>query len=177
MKYEPNRILIETERLKWRQFELGDADFLIQLFNSNGWIENIGDRKIYTKLEAEKYIKNHFWTLYRQYTFGFGIIISKESNQPIGMCGITKRDFLECPDLGFAFLDEHTGKGYAFEIAASLCDAVKKDNPKISIITNSENKACLRLAEKLNFKLEKTYYEAFFLAEVSLLHLTYQNLD
>ncbi|QES89051.1 GNAT family N-acetyltransferase [Rhizosphaericola mali] len=58
MKYQPNQFLIETERLKWRQFELEDAEFLIELFNCNGWIENIGDRSIYTKQNAENYIIN-----------------------------------------------------------------------------------------------------------------------
>lgn len=174
MKNQPNHFLIETERLIWRHFEVVDADFLIALFNSNGWIENIGDRKIYTKTEAEKYIKEHFIPLYEKYNFGFGVVILKDTNEPIGMCGVTKRDFLEYPDLGFAFLDNFTGKGYAFEIAEAICRNITQSIPTLYLFTNAQNLACLKLAEKLNFKIEKTYYEPTFLAEITILKIDKQ---
>jgi len=42
------------------------------------------------------------------------------------MCGIIKRDYLEHPDIGFAFLPEFTGKGFAFEIADATMTSPEK---------------------------------------------------
>ncbi|QES90959.1 GNAT family N-acetyltransferase [Rhizosphaericola mali] len=96
----------------------------------------------------------------------------KETNQPIGMCGITKRDFLEYPDLGFAFLDEFTGNGYAFEITAKMCQQLLLSQSTISLITNNHNLASIKLAHKLQFQFVKTYYELHFLADISVFILS-----
>src|ERR1700741_2419628 len=41
----------------------------------------------------------------------------KASGQPIGVCGLVRREFLPGPDLGFALLPEFVGRGYATEAA------------------------------------------------------------
>ena len=53
MKY-----FLETERLIIRQFKLSDASFIMQLLNSPGWLEYIGDRNIRTIDDAEAYLAN-----------------------------------------------------------------------------------------------------------------------
>jgi len=41
------------------------------------------------------------------------------ADAPIGICGVLKRPTLPEPDLGFAFLPAHRGRGHAFEAAAA----------------------------------------------------------
>ena len=72
----------------------------------------------------------------------------------MGMCGIIRRDYLEHPDIGFAFLPQYMGKGYAFEIAyATLRHARDKLNlPAICAIVLPENSSSIRLLEKLGLR-------------------------
>ena len=48
---------IETKRLKLRPISLKDAEFIIDLTNSKGWLNFIGNRNISTKEDAVNYIQ------------------------------------------------------------------------------------------------------------------------
>ena len=45
-----------TERLTLRPLELGDAPFILELFNSETWLRFIGDRGIKTLEDAENFL-------------------------------------------------------------------------------------------------------------------------
>lgn len=154
---KPNLIL-ETERLRLRQFTLDDTKFIIELLNSPGWIEFIGDRNVKTEEQAIQYLQNGPLKSYLQNGYGLSMVETKDG-QPIGMCGILKRETLENPDIGFAFLKEFTGKGYAYEIAnATLSYAMSKLKiPKVSAITLPNNIKSIKLLEKIGMKLIKPF--------------------
>jgi RimJ/RimL family protein N-acetyltransferase len=153
----PNYIL-ETERLRLRKFDLNDAQFIIELLNSPGWIRYIGDRNVKTEQQAIEYLKNGPLKSYRENGFGLSLVETKEG-RPIGMCGIIKRDTLEHPDIGFAFLPEFTGKGYAYEIAsATLSHATDKLKlAKIAAITLPDNTNSIKLLEKIGLNFVKSF--------------------
>lgn len=155
----PNHIL-ETERLRLRKFTLDDTKFIIELLNSPGWIEFIGDRNVKTEEQAIEYLKNGPLKSYKQNGFGLSLVETKD-DQPIGMCGILKRDTLENPDIGFAFLPEFTGKGYAYEIAnATLSYAINNLKiSKISAITLPHNISSIKLLEKIGMKPVKSFLQ------------------
>ena len=117
--------LLETERLTLRPFLLEDAPFIIDLLNTKGWIDFIGDRNVRTKEQAEHYLKNGPMKSYAEYGYGLCLVALKNNHTPIGMCGIVNRTNLEQPDIGFAFLPEYTGKGYAVEIAKATIQFAK----------------------------------------------------
>ena len=75
------------------------------------------------------------------------------------MCGIIKRDNLENPDIGFAFLPEFTGKGLAFEIANATMKYAKDQLklPAIFAITVSANKTSIKLLEKIGMEFIKPF--------------------
>jgi RimJ/RimL family protein N-acetyltransferase len=50
--------ILETERLVLRQFTMDDATFIIELVNTPGWIEFIGDRNIKATEQAKNYLQN-----------------------------------------------------------------------------------------------------------------------
>ncbi len=82
---------------------------------------------------------------------------TKKINTPIGMCGILKRETLDHPDLGFAFLPEYIGKGYGFE-AATATMAVAKERlklPTLCAITVPYNENSIKLLEKVGMKFNK----------------------
>lgn len=150
--------ILETERLRLREFTLDDTRFIIELLNSPGWIKFIGDRNVKSEDEAVHYLQNGPLKSYKQNGFGLCLVEKKEDEMAIGMCGIIKRDNIENPDIGFAFLPGFYGYGYAFEIAsATLSYAIHKlAIPKIAAITLPENLRSIRLLEKVGFKFIKT---------------------
>jgi len=151
--------ILETERLILRQFTIEDAKFIIELLNSPGWIKFIGDRNIKTEEQAKNYLLNGPIKSYAENGFGLSLVELKKDSIPIGMCGIIKRENLEGPDIGFAFLPEFMGKGFAFEIANATM-VFAKDNLKlfsIFAITVPDNKKSIKLLEKLGLK----FIEAF----------------
>ena len=48
---------LETERIYMRPLMIKDVDFIIQLLNSKGWIQFIGDRNVKDIKAANDYIQ------------------------------------------------------------------------------------------------------------------------
>ena len=150
-------IKIETERLILRKFNLNDAVFILELLNTPHWLEFIGEKGVKNIQDAENYLKNGSIKSYEEKGFGFYLVEEKTNSLPLGMCGFIKREELDNPDLGFAFLPEYVGKGYGYE-AAKACLKFGKEVlyfERISAIVNPENQASNSLLLKLGFKFEK----------------------
>ena len=147
---------LQTDRLILRQFELSDSKFIIELVNSPGWIEFIGDRNIKTEEAAVHYRQNGPIKSYKENGFGLSMV-EKKDGTPIGMCGILKRDSLDNPDIGFAFLPEFMGLGYAFEIAKATI-SYAKDNLKVKTIlaiTVPANQRSIQLLERIGLRFSR----------------------
>lgn len=148
---------ITTERLLMRNFTTSDAVFIVELLNSKGWIKNIGDRNIKTPEEAANYIESVLIKMMTEFGFGLMCVTLKDTQQPIGMCGILKRDTLDFPDIGFAFLDVFTKKGYALEAALGCENHFHKQfNFKtLQAITLPSNTPSIALLQKLEMQFER----------------------
>jgi [ribosomal protein S5]-alanine N-acetyltransferase len=148
---------LETERLQLREFTLADAPYMLRQLNEPSFIENIADRGVRTLPQAETYLQNGAMASYQNSGFGFWAVIEKSSQQIIGMCGLVKRDNLPYPDLGYSFLPEYFGHGFAFEATQACLVAAK--NPfqlqKLLAIVNVENTASRKLLEKLGLQFQR----------------------
>lgn len=149
--------IIETDRLILCQFSGDDSEFILELLNTPGWIQFIGDKGIRTLDDAKNYIVNGPMKSYER--FGFGLYLTKLKNEdtPIGMCGLIKRDNLDDVDIGFSFLPEYTGKGYALESASATLSygKISLGLKRIVAITNQDNYKSIKLLDKLGFQFEK----------------------
>ncbi len=151
---------IHTERLTLRPFTLDDTAFILELVNTPGWLQFIGDRHIHTPEQARQYLENGPLKSYEQHGFGLYRVSLKTDDTPIGMCGLLKRDTLPHPDIGFAFLPAHTGQGYAYE-AATAVQAFAHNTLGISTlcaIVLPTNATSIRLLEKIGM----VYVEPFW---------------
>jgi RimJ/RimL family protein N-acetyltransferase len=110
----------QTKRLKIRHFNEDDAGFILKLLNEESFIKNIGDKKVRCAEDAINYLRNGPVANYKKFGFGLNLVSLKDSNTPIGMCGLLKRNELEHPDLGYALLSEYCSKGYAQEASISV---------------------------------------------------------
>lgn len=145
--------MLTTDRLRIRLFCESDYDFIVELFNSPGWIEFIGDRNVRNELAARDYIKSIILESYQKHEFGPYAVESRETGKLVGMSGFLKRDYLEFPDLGFAYLPNESSKGYAVEAASALVSYGFSELklPTIFSITESRNVRALNMLNKLGF--------------------------
>ncbi len=152
--------ILETERLVICQLSVNDAAFIFELLNSPSWLKFIGDRGVKTIEDAEKYLKNGPVKSYAQNGFGLYLVKLKVSNNPIGMCGLIKRDALEDVDIGFAFLPAYEKRGYGFESASAILahSRATLGLKRIVGITIAANHSSIHLLEKLGLSFEKKIF-------------------
>jgi RimJ/RimL family protein N-acetyltransferase len=148
---------LETDRLRIVPWTLEDSQFILQLLNDPLWISGIGDRGINSTEDAEKYLIKGPFDYYHKYGYGSYKVILKETNKPIGMVGLYKRDYLDFPDLGFAFLSEYVSKGYGKEASLAIMNYARVDlkMTKLFGIVSPSNERSIRLLDSLGFKKVK----------------------
>lgn len=146
--------ILHTARMRLRKFTPDDADFIIELLNAPGWLRFIGDRNVRSVSQAITYLKEGPMKSYNDHGFGLYLVERKDPVAAIGMCGLLKRDSLEHPDIGFAFLPQYTGNGYAVEAAQATLLYAKEQLkiPTVAAITKADNQKSIRLLENIGLK-------------------------
>jgi len=148
--------VIETQRLALRELKAGDAPFILELLNEDGFLEFIGDKGVRSLADARQYIAKGPVDSYRRYGFGLYLTSLREDGTPIGICGLVKRDALPDVDLGFAFLAKYWLRGYASEAAAAVLAHGRKvlGLKRIVAITALGNRGSMAVLEKIGLRLE-----------------------
>jgi RimJ/RimL family protein N-acetyltransferase len=148
----------ETERLRIRWLNADDSAFIFELVNQPSWIQYIGDKGVKTLKDALRYIENGPVAMYKRVGFGLYMVELREVGEPIGICGLIKRDALEDVDLGFAFLPKFWRKGYAFESATAVICYGRKvlGLRRIVAMLSQDNHRSTKLLETLGFSFEGT---------------------
>jgi len=151
-------IVVETPRLLLRRLEERDAAFVLTLLNDADWLKFIGDKGVRTLDDARAYLRNGPIEMYAEHGHGLYCVESKASGEPIGMCGLIKRDTLPDVDLGYAFLAQARGGGYAFEAASATMTYAREtlDLRRVLAIVSPGNERSIALLEKLGFRFERS---------------------
>ena len=144
-------MLLETKRLRLSRLTEADATFLVELLNQPSFLRFIGDKQVRNESDALRYLREGPDAMHARYGFCLYRMALKDSDTAIGMCGLLKREQLEAPDIGFAVLTAHEGKGYTTEAArAVLQQAFATLNvPRVLGIANVDNVGSHRLLEKI----------------------------
>ena len=142
-----------TERLILNELSLNDTAFIYELVNTPEWIRFIGQRHVNNLEDAASYINRILNNVNAHYT----TVRLKDSLTPIGVITFLQRDYLQHPDIGFAFLPRFGKKGYAFEAAKAVFDSVKQvEADKIVLATTlPDNVQSIQLLEKLGLRFDK----------------------
>lgn len=149
--------ITSTERLRLRELVHDDAAFIMELVNDPAWLRYIGDRNVHSLEDARGYIDKIRNGGYAKYGFGLWAVDSLESGESLGLCGLIRRDVLEHPDLGFAFLERHRGKGYAREASAAVLELARErfGFTKLLAVTTPDNGASQKVLESQGFHFER----------------------
>jgi RimJ/RimL family protein N-acetyltransferase len=98
---------------------MADAAFVVELLNDPSFLQHIGDKGVRTEADACRYLETGPLASYARHGFGLLRVGLRESGEPVGMCGLLKRDWLPDPDIGFALLPRFWRRGYALEAASA----------------------------------------------------------
>ncbi|HEY1871857.1 MAG TPA: GNAT family N-acetyltransferase [Chitinophagaceae bacterium] len=148
---------LTTERLLIRPITKDDADFILRLANSEGWLKYIGDRNIQNSSDAKNYIQK----ILDNKKYFYSVFQLKETGAVIGIISFLYRDDQKYPDIGFAILPEFEKQGYSFEAAKKYLDEIieETDVDRIIGITLSGNTKSIKLLEKLGLTSQENFYE------------------
>ena len=148
--------ILETERLILRHLTTDDAEFILELLNDPSFIRNIGDRNVRSIEDACSYILNGPVASYAKNGFGLYLVLLKETKEPMGMCGLIKRDGLEDVDIGYALLPRYWSKGYAVEAAQATKEYAREaiGLKRIVAIVDPVNAGSIRVLENIGLHYE-----------------------
>jgi RimJ/RimL family protein N-acetyltransferase len=150
--------VIETERLRLCRMSAdsaADAAFMLRLLNDPDFVRHIADRGVRTLDDAAAYLRDLVAPAYAQ---GHGMlrVEVKATGASIGNCGLVRREGLDGPDLGYAFLPEGRGRGYASEAARGVLECARaRGIGRMLAIVDPGNAASIRVLQKLRFGFER----------------------
>lgn len=145
-------LTITTPNLSIQPLNLNYTAFVLELTNTEGWLRFIGNRNITNLTDAHSYIDRIINTP----TITYYAVTLNSINEPIGLLTVIKREYLNHPDFGFAFLPQYKNKGYAYEAATALLPQLIACHTTLVAITLTDNLKSIALLQKLNFRFEKT---------------------
>ena len=149
--------ILETDRLNLRLLDEGDAEFYLRLVNQPGWLRYIGNRGVHMAEHARQAIAQGPLTMHARHGFCLYLVERHDTLERLGICGLIKRDTLPDVDIGFAFLEEHCGKGYAWESAKAVLEYGRAGLGlrRIVAIVSPENSISISLIKKLGLHFEE----------------------
>lgn len=147
----------ETQRLNLIPTGQDDVEFILELLNTPKWLEYIGDRNVHSIADVSDYINKKITPQFERLGYGNYTVVRKSDNAKIGSCGLYDREGLEGVDIGFGFLPNYEGNGYALESAVKLKElAMSEFNiDSIAAITTENNIASQKLITKLGLEFVK----------------------
>ena len=145
-------LICRTDHTGVHKITLADAPFFLELLNTPGWLQNIGDRGVHDLAEAEAYIQRAFIDLYEELGFGY-YVIRDHTKTAIGVAGFLKKAYLENVDFGFAFIPKYFRQGYGLEVSKAMLGYADRllELDVLDAVTLEENTASRGLLEKLGF--------------------------
>lgn len=144
---------LQTPRLRLRPHEPTDAPFMVRLNADPACVRYTGDRALRDTAEAAPIIAA-LQAQWRARRMGRLIVEERGSGEAVGWCGLKWHADAGEADLGFRFLRDRWGRGYATE-AGRACLAMAWGPLGLDHVVARampENLASVRVLEKLGFR-------------------------
>jgi RimJ/RimL family protein N-acetyltransferase len=146
-------IRITTGRLLIDPVSINEYQFIRELVNTKEWLEFIGNRHVYSDTDAIMYVQK----IIDNPNINYWAVRLRTNDIPIGIVTFIKRDYLEHPDIGFAFLPQYANNGYAYESTKALLKSIIQTgkHTHISSVTKANNPGSIKLLKKLGLDFSK----------------------
>jgi RimJ/RimL family protein N-acetyltransferase len=157
MEKDPAMMVLETARLRLGWLTVEDAAFMLRLLNEPSYIQHIGDRGVRSLTEAQEFLQKGPIASYEKHGFGLYRVERKEDGARIGVCGLLRRDLWDEVDIGYAFVPEAWGKGYALESTAAVMEHGRRalGIERIIAVVAPDNPRSIRVLTKLGLRFER----------------------
>ena len=153
-------LIIKTERIELKKFSKNDINLLYELDGDDDVMRYITLGKAKTIGEVKK---ESMPRILKSYTNGinYGIFPAylKSNNTYIGWFQFEKdKNLVNAIEVGWRLKKEHWGNGYATEVGLSLVKKAKELNKKVVARTMIDNKASIRVMEKIGLKFVEEFW-------------------
>ena len=148
--------VLQTERLALREMVPSDAPFIVEMLTNPAFLANIGDRGVHDLDAAAAYI-GKWRAVYERDGFGLWLSELRETGEPIGQCGLVRRDTLPGPDIGYALLPRYWSKGYAVEACTAVRDYAMQHLGlgELLAIVSPGNAASVKVLERIGLQFRR----------------------
>ncbi len=138
-----------------REFQESDAPAAFLLNNDPEVLKYTGDKPFIDEDEARLFLRNY--ADYSRNGFGRWAVILRNDHTFLGWCGLKLHED-GMVDLGYRFIQEFWGNGYATEASFACLDYGFKHLNISEIVSRilPENKSSIRLAQRLGMTFWKT---------------------
>jgi len=152
-----NYLYLETERLILRPFTEADIEPSYEMNLDADVSKYTGDGGVLSLVEIEKRIRGNVFGDYKKQGYGRLAVELKDKPGFIGFAGLKYLEDYKEVDLGYRFMKEYWGKGYATE-AAEACLNLGFNELKIDRIIAwvlDENVNSINVLKKVGFTFDK----------------------
>lgn len=148
---------METERLILRPFTLADAEAWLPLISLPDIIRYTGDTPAASVEQAREILRTRPLRDYQVHGYGRMAVIEKASARLVGFSGLKYLEDLGEVDIGYRFLPDCWGKGYATESARLLMEQGRREHgfKRVVGMVHPANQASSRVLEKLGLRFER----------------------
>jgi len=158
---EPHLIEFETPRLWLRKFTLEDAEAAYQM-NRDPEVTRyiVGEGKV-TLEQTRQLIQHNTLADYAKYGYGRLAIVHKADHRFIGFTGLKFLEDLQEVDVGYRLHRDYWGMGLATEATRPTIDFGfnQLELNRIIALALPDNRASIRVMEKMGMQFEKTITE------------------
>lgn len=151
-------LTLETERLILRPFTLDDVEGFFELGSTPNLVRYVGGQLLRSLDEARESLIGRPLRDYAVYGYGRMACIERATGRLIGFSGLKYEPDLGETDIGYRFVEDAWGKGYATEAAtASLRDGRERLKlQRIVGVVVPENVASVRVLKKIGLVFERS---------------------
>jgi RimJ/RimL family protein N-acetyltransferase len=149
--------MIDTGRLILRPFTLDDAEAWLPLISLPDIIRYTGDTPAESVAQAREVLLTRPLRDYAVHGYGRMAVIEKASSRLVGFSGLKYLEDLREVDVGYRFLPDCWGKGYATESARVLMEQGRRKHGIARFVgmVHPENPASSHVLEKLGLRFER----------------------
>lgn len=150
----PGLTLLETTRLRLRQITSNDFDDLYRMNSDPDVMKFVGDGSVRTREQMVHEMEALMSHYLRKPGLGVWAVELKDTSQFVGAAGLVFHDDSEEVEVGYRFMKEHWGKGYATEAASALVKYgfEKLGLKKIVSFAHVDNRGSTRVMEKIGMQ-------------------------